>query len=71
MACLAVIVILLILSVTGFRFIERGRIFAMQEVKVIQIGTGGLFFTGDAAGEIFVWKLHAKPSSEPSMTGPV
>lgn len=37
-------------------FAERGKIFAKEEVRAIQIGPGGLFFTGDGAGELKVWK---------------
>ncbi|XP_022852470.1 zinc finger CCCH domain-containing protein 63-like isoform X2 [Olea europaea var. sylvestris] len=42
-------------------FNERGRIFSEQQVQVIQIGIGGLFFTGDAAGQLSVWKLLGVP----------
>ncbi|CAA2984561.1 zinc finger CCCH domain-containing 48-like isoform X2 [Olea europaea subsp. europaea] len=42
-------------------FNERGRIFSKQQVQVIQIGIGGLFFTGDAAGQLSVWKLLGVP----------
>ncbi|KAF5952943.1 hypothetical protein HYC85_010887 [Camellia sinensis] len=44
-------------------FTERGRLFAKQEVRAIQIGTGGLFFTGDATGQLAVWKLAGESSS--------
>ncbi|KAL0913979.1 hypothetical protein M5K25_017474 [Dendrobium thyrsiflorum] len=37
-------------------FNERGKIFAKEEVRAIQIGPGGLFFTGDGSGELKVWK---------------
>lgn len=37
-------------------FNERGKIFAKEEVRSIQIGPGGLFFTGDGSGELKVWK---------------
>ncbi|CAK9145779.1 unnamed protein product [Ilex paraguariensis] len=47
-------------------FIERGRIFAKREVRAIQIGPGGLFFTGDATGQVFVWKLLGDPSAAAS-----
>ncbi|CAK9134473.1 unnamed protein product [Ilex paraguariensis] len=43
-------------------FIERGRIFSKWEVRAIQIGPGGLFFTGDATGQLFVWKLLGETS---------
>ncbi|KAL0454925.1 UNVERIFIED_CONTAM: Zinc finger CCCH domain-containing protein 48 [Sesamum latifolium] len=36
------------------RFTERGRIFSKGEVEMIEIGTDGLFFTGDATGEISI-----------------
>lgn len=41
-------------------FRERGRIFSKQEVRAIAIGPEGLFFTGDATGELKVWKWAAK-----------
>ncbi|XP_050247867.1 uncharacterized protein LOC126695238 isoform X1 [Quercus robur] len=39
-------------------FTDRGRLFAKQEVKAIQIGPSGLglFFTGDETGLVTVWK---------------
>ncbi|KAE8704677.1 Zinc finger CCCH domain-containing protein 63 [Hibiscus syriacus] len=36
-------------------FSERGKIFANQEIKAIEVGPGGLFFTGDGTG-FKVWK---------------
>ncbi|CDP07935.1 unnamed protein product [Coffea canephora] len=36
---------------------ERGRIFSKAEVETVQRGYGDLFFTGDATGEVSVWKL--------------
>lgn len=48
-------------------FTERGRIYAKAEVRTIQIGTGGLFFTGDAMGELTVWKLNEKSSTDESL----
>ncbi|KAK3022833.1 hypothetical protein RJ639_046653 [Escallonia herrerae] len=44
-------------------FAERGRIFTRREVRAIQIGTGGLFFTGDGTGQLSVWKLLGEPSA--------
>ncbi|KAK1394805.1 Zinc finger CCCH domain-containing protein 48 [Heracleum sosnowskyi] len=44
-------------------FTERGRIYAKAEVRTLQIGTGGLFFTGDAMGQLTVWKLNENVSS--------
>ena len=38
-----------------FRFIDRGRLFAKQEVQTLQIGPGGLFFTGDQTGLLTVY----------------
>ncbi|XP_015584409.1 zinc finger CCCH domain-containing protein 48 isoform X2 [Ricinus communis] len=38
-------------------FNERGRIFSKREVRTIQIGPDGLFFTGDEAGLVTVWKV--------------
>lgn len=39
-----------------YRFSEKGKIFAKEEVRSIQVGPGGLFFTGDGTGELKVWK---------------
>ncbi|KAJ4746771.1 zinc finger WD40 repeat protein 1 [Rhynchospora pubera] len=36
-------------------FNERGKIFAKQEVRAMQTGPNGLFFTGDGTGELKVW----------------
>ena len=47
-------------------FTERGRLFSKKEVRAIQIGTEGLFFTGDATGQLAVWKLDGEPSSATS-----
>ncbi|GFY85952.1 zinc finger WD40 repeat protein 1 [Actinidia rufa] len=44
-------------------FSERGRLFAKREVRAIQIGTDGHFFTGDATGQLTVWKLDGEASS--------
>ncbi|KAJ9159418.1 hypothetical protein P3X46_024926 [Hevea brasiliensis] len=38
-------------------FNERGRIFSKGEVRTIETGPGGLFFTGDGTGSLNVWKL--------------
>lgn len=48
------------------RFMERGRIFSRREVRVIEIGPDGLFFTGDGTGMLSVWKILAKPNAEMS-----
>ncbi|KAH9647291.1 zinc finger CCCH domain-containing protein 48 [Citrus sinensis] len=37
-------------------FAERGKIFAKQEIRAIQLGPGGLFFTGDGTGQVRVWQ---------------
>ncbi|KAI4297358.1 hypothetical protein L6164_037253 [Bauhinia variegata] len=42
-------------------FLERGRLFAREEVRVIEIGPNGLFFTGDAAGLVTAWKWIDEP----------
>lgn len=47
-------------------FTERGRIFSKRAVEVIQIGVDGLFFTGDATGEVSVWKLLGAPCATAS-----
>lgn len=45
------------------RFSERGKIFSKKEVRCIQIGPGGLFFTGDGSGQVRVWKWSAEPTT--------
>lgn len=40
-------------------FSERGKIFAKQEIRAIQTGPGGLFFTGDGTGQVKVWQSVA------------
>ncbi|KAL6131968.1 hypothetical protein ACLB2K_070340 [Fragaria x ananassa] len=42
-------------------FSERGKIFSKQEIRAIQVGPGGLFFTGDGTGQVRVWKWLAEP----------
>jgi hypothetical protein len=39
-----------------YRFSDRGRIFSKQEIRAIQMGPGGVFFTGDGTGELKVWQ---------------
>jgi hypothetical protein len=39
-----------------YRFNDRGRLFSKQEIRAIQMGPGGLFFTGDGSGELKVWQ---------------
>ncbi|EEF50425.1 zinc finger CCCH domain-containing protein 48 [Ricinus communis] len=46
-------------------FSERGRIFSKQEVRTIQTGPNGLFFTGDEAGLVTVWRLTESYGSFP------
>ncbi|KAJ4849449.1 Zinc finger CCCH domain-containing protein 63 [Turnera subulata] len=43
-------------------FTERGKIFAKQEIRAIQTGPGGLFFTGDGTGQVKVWTSVAEPT---------
>ncbi|PWA77958.1 hypothetical protein CTI12_AA221290 [Artemisia annua] len=42
-------------------FVERGRIYSRQDIQAIQVGPEGLFFTGDAAGMVTVWKPNGEP----------
>ncbi|KAI5421534.1 hypothetical protein KIW84_045092 [Lathyrus oleraceus] len=42
-------------------FAERGRLFAKQEVGLVDIAPGGLFFTGDRTGLLTVWKWLEEP----------
>ncbi|KAL5158459.1 Zinc finger CCCH domain-containing protein 48 [Glycine soja] len=41
-------------------FSERGRLFAKKDVALIELGPGGLFFTGDESGLLMVWKWLEK-----------
>ncbi|KAK7292576.1 hypothetical protein RJT34_15427 [Clitoria ternatea] len=42
-------------------FSERGRLFAKKEVRSIELGPDGLFFTGDGTGLLKVWKWLEEP----------
>ncbi|KAL6961821.1 Zinc finger CCCH domain-containing protein 48 [Sarracenia purpurea var. burkii] len=42
-------------------FSERGKIFSKLEVRSIQIGPGGLFFSGDGTGKVRVWNWLVEP----------
>lgn len=46
-------------------FVEKGRIFARQEVRTIHIGPGGLFFTGDGSGRVSIWRLYKDSTTLP------
>uniref|UniRef100_A0ACD5VXH5 Uncharacterized protein n=1 Tax=Avena sativa TaxID=4498 RepID=A0ACD5VXH5_AVESA len=37
-------------------FDERGKLYSKKEVKTIELGSGGLLFTGDGAGELKLWR---------------
>ncbi|KAL6290141.1 hypothetical protein ACE6H2_007651 [Prunus campanulata] len=43
-------------------FTERGRLFAKQEVRTVEVGPRGLFFSGDATGLLSVWKWMDPPA---------
>ncbi|KAG8390288.1 hypothetical protein BUALT_Bualt01G0068000 [Buddleja alternifolia] len=44
-------------------FSERGKILGKIEVRSIQIGPGGLFFTGEGSGQVRVWKWSAEATA--------
>ncbi|KAL3645262.1 Zinc finger CCCH domain-containing protein 48 [Castilleja foliolosa] len=44
-------------------FSERGKILSKKEIRSIQAGPSGLFFTGDGLGQIRVWRWSAEPST--------
>ncbi|KAJ7970028.1 Zinc finger CCCH domain-containing protein [Quillaja saponaria] len=44
-------------------FSEKGKIFAKQEVRAIQTGPGGIFFTGDGTGQVKVWNWLTEPTT--------
>lgn len=41
-------------------FSERGKILSKKEIRSVQVGPGGLFFTGDGSGEARVWKWSSE-----------
>ncbi|KAM7272914.1 hypothetical protein ACFE04_027578 [Oxalis oulophora] len=43
-------------------FSERGKIFSKQDIRVIQTGPPGIFFTGDESGQVKVWKWSTGPT---------
>lgn len=47
----------------SIRFSQRGKIFAKEEIRAIQLGPGGLFFTGDGAGQVKVWQWWKEPNA--------
>ncbi|XP_057507777.1 zinc finger CCCH domain-containing protein 48-like [Actinidia eriantha] len=49
-------------------FAERGRLFTKSEVRTIEKGPSGLFFTGDGMGQVTVWKLAGEASAAASCT---
>ena len=51
--------VVLICLLFFYRFNERGKIFAKEEVRSMKAGPGGLFFSGDGTGELKVWKWVA------------
>ncbi|KAL2920582.1 Zinc finger CCCH domain-containing protein 48 [Bienertia sinuspersici] len=42
-------------------FMERGKIISKQEIRVVQAGPSGLFFTGDGNGQVRVWNWLTEP----------
>ncbi|KAK6930642.1 WD40 repeat [Dillenia turbinata] len=50
-------------------FSQRGRIYATQEIRSIHMGSGGLFFTGDEAGLVTVWKWMSESGSQKGNIG--
>ncbi|XP_016500438.1 zinc finger CCCH domain-containing protein 48-like [Nicotiana tabacum] len=49
-------------------FSERGRIFSKQAVRRIEIGPGGLLFTGGESGQVRVWKWLTDHQSSSTTT---
>lgn len=41
---------------SAFRFNERGSLFSREEVRALQVGPGGLLFSGDSHGSVKVWR---------------
>ncbi|KAI4351815.1 hypothetical protein L6164_006128 [Bauhinia variegata] len=44
-------------------FAERGKILSKEDIRAIQIGPGGIFFTGDGTGQVKVWNWLAEPTT--------
>ncbi|KAK9096490.1 hypothetical protein Sjap_021987 [Stephania japonica] len=45
-------------------FEERGRIFSVEEIQAVDILDRSMFFTGDGAGKIRVWKWSSEQKTE-------
>lgn len=43
-------------QISGSRFSERGQLFSREEVRALQVGPGGLVFSGDSRGTVKVWR---------------
>ncbi|CAN1180630.1 Zinc finger CCCH domain-containing protein 48 [Linum perenne] len=49
-------------------FSERSKIFSKQEIRAIQAGPAGLFFTGDGTGQVRVWNCKAEQQNPAAAT---
>ncbi|CAN1267388.1 Zinc finger CCCH domain-containing protein 17 [Linum perenne] len=49
-------------------FSERSKIFSKQEIRAIQTGPAGLFFTGDGTGQVRVWNCKAEQQNPAAAT---
>ncbi|KAE9621013.1 putative transcription factor WD40-like family [Lupinus albus] len=61
--CVLAMIILCASMICHHKFAERGKIFTKQEVRAIQLGPGGIFFTGDGTGQVKVWNWIAEPTT--------
>jgi hypothetical protein len=43
-------------QISASRFSERGQLFSREEVRALQVGPGGLVFSGDSRGTVKVWR---------------
>ncbi|KGN59738.1 zinc finger CCCH domain-containing protein 48 [Cucumis sativus] len=48
-------------------FSERGKIYSKEEIRSIQAGPGGIFFTGDGTGQVKVWTWLTEQAVAASM----
>ncbi|KAK1324506.1 Zinc finger CCCH domain-containing protein 17 [Acorus calamus] len=46
-------------------FADRGKLISKEEVRALQLGPGGLFFSGDGTGELRVWRWSANTAEAP------
>lgn len=59
------LLIFFLFFISFYRFNERGKIFSTEEVKVMHAGPSDIFFTGDGAGKVNMWKWSTVDKCSP------